>query len=64
MTNYQIAKRFLYTAYLTVKDNKDKPMIREVLNDTCDSLVRSNGLKLSEYQTNLLSNYCCKLHPK
>ena len=64
MTNYQYAKEFLYNTYLVVKGNKDKPMIRQALNDTCDCLTRSETLKLSEYKSKLLELYCCKLHPK
>lgn len=64
MTNYQKAKMILKSLSLGVKSEykSDKPLIRQVLNDTCDELIRD--LRLSEYESNLLSNYVCKLHPK
>lgn len=66
MTNYQQARKVLKDVKIGFKrlGINDKPMIRQVLNDTCDSLIKSNGLKLSEYKSRLLDNYCCKLHPK
>ncbi len=40
----------------------DKPMVRQIINDTCNSIIRD--LRLSEWQSELLSNYACTLHPK
>lgn len=64
MTNYQIAKNTLKGIALDAKQQhrNDKPMIRQILNDSCDSISRD--LNLSEYQRNFLSNYVCELHPK
>lgn len=55
------------------KINKhDKPMIRENLNNTLDSLTRELNylamiekisLKKSELYINWLTSYTCKLHP-
>lgn len=62
--NYQIAKNVLKSVSYDAKSEfrNDKPMVRQIINDTCDSISRD--LNLSEYQRNLLSNYACKLHPK
>jgi hypothetical protein len=64
MTNYQIAKNILKIVSLDAKKEfrTDKPMVRQIINDTADSISRD--LKLTEYQRNSLSNYACKLHPK
>lgn len=40
----------------------DRPMVRQIINDTTDSICRD--LNLSEYERNLLADYSCKLHPK
>ncbi len=64
MTNYKKAKLIILSISIATKEGfkDDKPMIRQILNDS--SYEISKDLKLSEYQSNLLSNYCCKLHPK
>lgn len=64
MTKYIIAKNTLKCVALDAKKEyrTDKPMVRMIINDTTDSIIRD--LNLSEYQSNLLSNYACKLHPK
>jgi hypothetical protein len=41
---------------------KDLPYIRQVINDTCDSICKD--YQFSEYRRNLLALYSCKLHPK
>ena len=60
--NYQRAKQELKQRKEELKGVKDKPMIRESLNNLCDGLIRFGGL--TDYQAILLDNYCCKLHPK
>lgn len=62
--NYQIAKSTLKSVSYDAKSEfrNDKPMIRQIINDTCYSISRD--LNLSEYQMSLLSNYACRLHPK
>ena len=64
MTKYQSAKATLKAVALDAKaeHRTDKPMVRQIINDTCDSICRD--LNLSERQRDLLSNYACKLHPK
>lgn len=64
ITKYTIAKTTLRWVSLDAKAEyrTDKPMIRTIINDTLDSIIRD--LNLSEYQSNLLSNYACTLHPK
>jgi hypothetical protein len=64
MTNYQDAKSQLILISYHAKEQhtNDKPLIRMMINDSAYML--SIDLKLSEYQTNLLSNYACTLHPK
>ena len=64
ISNYQIAKQTLKTISFEAKAQfrNDKPMIRQIINDTTDSISRD--LNLSDYQRDLLSNYACKLHPK
>jgi hypothetical protein len=59
---YQTAKERLKETAKEIKKQfpNDKPMINMVINDEVDCL--SKDLNLSEYQTNLLSNYACKLH--
>ena len=63
MTQYQTAKAMLKSVALEAKANHrtDKPMIRQIINDTADSICKD--MQLSEYHINLLSNYACKLHP-
>lgn len=64
MTQYQIAKTMLrsHSEYVSVQYRGDKPAIRQSINDYADSI--SKDYDLSDYQTNLLSNYACTLHPK
>lgn len=64
LTNYQIAKSILKTVSYDAKGNHrgDKPMIRQIINDTADGICRDYNF--SEHYRNLLSNYACKLHPK
>lgn len=63
-TNYQQAKNELKEAARQAKNyyTSDKPAIRQIINDTADSICKS--MNLSEYQRDLLSNYACTLHPK
>lgn len=62
--NYQVAKNTLKAVSLDAKKEHktDKPMIRQIINDTADELGK--GLRLSDREVNLLSNYACSLHPK
>ncbi len=64
MTNYQQAKSNLKEVAMRKKriSPNDKPGIRQVINDEAHFLSRD--LNLTKYQTNLLHNYACKLHPK
>lgn len=64
MTQYQIAKNTLKWVALDAKAGyrTDKPMIRMIINDSADEIIRD--LNLSKYQSELLSNYACSLHPK
>ena len=61
---YQQAKKALKLA--SIKDKiyfkNDKPAIRQSINDFCDHLCKD--LRLTKHESNLLSNYACKLHPK
>jgi hypothetical protein len=41
--------------------SNDKPFIRQIINNSADFL--SEEYKLSKYQTKILRNYACKLHP-
>lgn len=63
-TKYQRAKSALKFEADTVKVAypTDKPAIRMVINDACDSICKD--LRLSEYHRGLLENYSCSLHPK
>ena len=63
-SKYQIAKSTLLSISNDAKSRfrNDKPAVRQTINDT--SYEISRDLFLSEYQTNLLSNYACKLHDK
>ena len=63
-TTYQQAKNSLKNTANMAKSqfSNDKPMIRQIINDSVDFLCKE--LRLSEYQRNLLSNYACNLHPK
>ena len=62
--NYQVAKNTLKAVSLDAKKQHktDTPMIRQIINDTADELGK--GLRLSDREVNLLSNYACSLHPK
>ena len=64
VSNYQIAKQELKNASIEYKRliKNDKPLIRMNINDDVDYLIKY--LNLSDYQSSLLSNYACKLHPK
>jgi hypothetical protein len=53
MTTYQEAKK---------QYSNDKPLIRMSINDSAHNIAKE--LKLPEYNTTLLHNYACKLHPK
>lgn len=63
-SNYQVAKNTLKAVSLDAKKEciTDKPMIRQIINDTAYELGRD--LNLSEHEKNLLSDYSCYLHPK
>ncbi len=63
MTKYQIAKNVLRGIAYDAKSlhRTDKPMIRQIINDSADQIGRNN---LTDYEKNLLANYACKLHPK
>ena len=62
VSNYQIAKNELKIVSDEAKKvwKDDKPLIRMIINDEVNDL----SYNLSDYQTNLLSSYACKLHPK
>ena len=64
MTTYQQAKNTLLWVSRDAKSQfkKDKPMIRQIINDTTDAICRD--LNLTDIQRDRLSNYACKLHPK
>lgn len=64
MTNYKIAKSTLCGIAYDAKNQHrgDKPMIRQIINDSADSICRD--LRLTERERDLLANYACKLHPK
>lgn len=65
-TNYQQAKRHLKDNADTAKSqfNDDKPMIRQIINDTADIICKDSHYNLADYQKDLLHNYACTLHPK
>ena len=44
------------------KHPTDKPMIKQIINDSIDGI--SADYNLSEHQRDLLCNYACTLHPK
>jgi hypothetical protein len=64
ISNYQKARRNLKDVSDMAKSqfSTDKPMIRQIINDSVH--YQAKEYNLSEYETNLLSNYACKLHPK
>lgn len=63
MTQLQIAKNTLKSIALDAKSQfrTDKPAIRQIINDSADSIYRD--MNLSERDRNSLANYACKLHP-
>lgn len=63
-TEYQEAEAALRVAanWAKRKYGSDKPAIRMVINDACDSICKD--LHLSDYHRGLLENYACTLHPK
>ena len=63
-TDYQVAKSELKSMAVEAKTmfRHDKPAIRQIINDSCDSLCKT--LCLSYHRRSLLENYACKLHPK
>lgn len=63
-TTYKQAKEQLKRIATNAKKvhANDKPMIRQIINDTCDHLCKEH--RFTEYQRNLLANYCCQLHPE
>ena len=64
MKTYQSIKQDLKDIADMAKSqySNDKPMIRQIINDSVDFLCKE--YQLSEYKRDLLSNYACKLHPK
>ena len=63
MSNYKKAKNSLKNTSEMAKSQfpKDKPMIRQIINDSVYFL--GGDYKLNTYQKSLLSDYACKLHP-
>jgi len=63
ITNYKIAKDTLKSISLEAKSEfrNDKPAVRQIINDSVDSISRD--LNLTNRERDLLSNYACKLHP-
>lgn len=63
MTNLQTAKSILKSVALDAKSQhrNDKPAIRQIINDTADSICKD--MNLTEKQRDSLANYACKLHP-
>ena len=63
-TTYQQAKKELKEIAKNAKIQfpKDKPAQRMIINDTVDFICKD--YKFSEYKSDLLSLYACKLHPK
>jgi|GEM_PF-1312400 len=64
MTKYQTAKTYLKEVADQVKKEhpNDKPLCRQVINDTMDSYCKEHDL--AEHERDLLANYACKLHPQ
>jgi ribosomal protein L31E len=64
VSNYQNAKKELKKVSDFVKKQypKDKPLIRQSINDK--SYFLGSEFMLSPYEIDLLSNYACTLHPK
>jgi hypothetical protein len=63
ISKYKQAKQMLKNIANEYKEifKNDKPAMRQLINDSVDAY--SSWFNLSEHQTNLLSNYACKLHP-
>lgn len=63
MTNYMSAKNHLKEVSQQSKKEfkRDKPAIRQIINDTCYYLEVDK--KLTENEKTRLQNYACKLHP-
>lgn len=63
-SNYQLSKKTLKAVAKQAKiDFKaDKPAIRQEINDMANWICQD--MNLTEYESNLLANYACKLHPK
>lgn len=66
---YLQAKQQLKDLKTSLKCSNDKPMVRQSLNDYCDSLKReicrnySISDKLHQLYSVWLDNYVCSLHP-
>jgi transcription initiation factor IIF auxiliary subunit len=62
-TQYQKAKNNLKVTSSMAKSqfSNDKPMIRQIINDSIDNLA--NEYHLSEKKQDMLHNYACTLHP-
>jgi len=63
MTNYQQAKDKLrsHSEYVKILFTGDKPAIRQSINDYTHNIAVDYDL--TEYETKLLHDYACKLHP-
>ena len=63
-TDYKKAKNYLCEVAKDIKEKykTDKPAQRMYINDCADYLIKF--YQFSEYKSNLLSLYACKLHPK
>lgn len=72
--NYQRTKQQLKNAADLIKQTNptDKPMIRQYINDVCDSIIKDtincpswniSETKREQYR-NWLCLYACELHPK
>lgn len=61
ISKYQQAKQSLKSVADEAKKvwKDDKPLIRMIINDEVNDL----SCNLTEYESTLLSNYACKLHP-
>ena len=66
ISNYQQAKTELKMFKKSIQQEckLDKPKERLMLNDYTDQLTRDYSRNLTEYQKNLLHNFCAQLHPK
>ena len=62
--NYQYAKEDLklISKWAKSKFPKDKPAIRQIINDNTHALCIDYDL--SKYKQSLLHDYACTLHPK